>query len=52
MQTVFSLLAGIILGVVFSLLKLPLPAPNHINGIIGILGVFLGYMLISKWIKG
>ena len=38
-----SLLAGFIVGLVFTMLKLPLPAPPQLAGIMGILGVFLGY---------
>ena len=39
--------AGLICGVVFSLLNLPIPAPPVLAGIMGIVGVFLGYVLIN-----
>ncbi|UII54469.1 XapX domain-containing protein [Cytobacillus spongiae] len=43
MKEIFlSLLAGIIIGLVFKGLKLPLPAPSVFAGIVGILGVYLG----------
>lgn len=37
-----ALTTGIIVGVVFSFLKLPLPAPPVLAGIMGILGIYLG----------
>jgi XapX domain-containing protein len=41
-EIVLSLLAGIICGLIFKLLKLPLPAPPVLAGVIGIVGVYLG----------
>ena len=38
-----ALLAGFIVGMIFTAIKLPLPAPPHIAGVVSILGVFLGY---------
>ena len=37
-----SLGTGVIVGVIFSALKLPLPAPPVLAGILGIVGIFLG----------
>jgi XapX domain-containing protein len=42
---VLSLLTGVICGFVFGKLKLPIPAPGVIEGIIGIIGIFLGYKI-------
>ena len=42
---------GAICGVVFSLLKLPVPAPSVFAGITGIMGIFVGYLLIQQIIK-
>ncbi len=39
-----ALLAGVIVGVVFKAMKLPLPAPPVLAGILGILGIYLGGM--------
>lgn len=39
-----SLFTGFIVGVLFTALKLPLPAPNAIAGIMGILGIYLGHL--------
>ncbi len=46
-----SLGTGIVVGLVFSILKLPLPAPPVLAGILGIVGIFLGgeiWRLISE----
>lgn len=38
-----ALLAGFIVGIIFTAIKLPLPAPPAIAGIVGILGIYLGH---------
>jgi len=38
-----ALLAGFLVGVLFSAIKLPLPAPPAIAGVVGILGIYLGH---------
>lgn len=48
---ILSLITGIIVGLVFGLIKLPIPAPDRIEGILGIVGIFLGYILIKFFIK-
>jgi len=40
--TLIALITGIITGGVFTLAKLPLPAPPTIAGIAGIVGIFAG----------
>lgn len=44
-EVIGALFAGLILGVVFTLMKLPIPAPPTLAGVAGIVGVFLGYIL-------
>ncbi|MCH2055593.1 MAG: XapX domain-containing protein [Thalassotalea sp.] len=39
---ILALAAGAIVGILFSLLKLPLPAPPVLSGIAGIAGIYLG----------
>ena len=39
-----ALVAGVLVGVIFKAIKLPLPAPPVLAGIIGILGIYLGGM--------
>ncbi|EYE87127.1 XapX domain-containing protein [Fervidicella metallireducens AeB] len=40
-----STLAGMIIGAIFKKLRLPLPAPPTLAGVMGILGVLLGSMV-------
>lgn len=42
-----ALLAGLIVGIIFKLLDLPIPAPPTFVGILGIIGIFLGYLFIN-----
>ena len=42
-SSLLSLLTGAICGFIFAKLKLPIPAPQVLSGIVGILGIFLGY---------
>jgi len=46
-----SLVTGLVVGILFTALKLPLPAPNALAGVMGIVGIYLGsvaWPLISK----
>ncbi len=51
MEVLLSLLAGLLIGVFFSFLRLPLPSPGAFAGIVGILGMFLGGQLYQYLIK-
>ena len=44
---ILSLMTGLLVGIIFSLIKLPIPAPNNIEGILGIIGIFLGMILVN-----
>lgn len=48
-EIIIALFTGAIVGVVFSILKLPLPAPPVLSGIAGIFGIYLGGLAYS-WI--
>ena len=37
-----ALATGMLVGIIFSFFKLPLPAPPVLSGIVGILGIYLG----------
>ena len=37
-----AILAGFLVGMIFSAIKLPLPAPPYLAGILGIVGIYLG----------
>ncbi|HYF93417.1 MAG TPA: XapX domain-containing protein [Symbiobacteriaceae bacterium] len=44
-EWLFALVSGAIVGFAFAKLKLPVPAPPTIAGILGIIGITLGYVL-------
>lgn len=41
-EVVMAIVAGFFVGVLFSAIKLPLPAPPVLPGVMGIMGVYLG----------
>jgi XapX domain-containing protein len=43
-----ALLTGTIVGFLFGKFKLPIPAPPNLAGIIGIVGIALGYFLSRR----
>jgi XapX domain-containing protein len=43
-------LTGMLVGGVFALFKLPVPAPPVFAGLMGIFGLWLGYGLIGKFL--
>jgi XapX domain-containing protein len=47
MQNLYAILAGLSVGMLFSWLRLPLPAPPTLTGILGAAGVFLGSVLFN-----
>jgi XapX domain-containing protein len=50
-EILLALTAGVLVGIFFSLVKLPLPAPPVLSGIAGIFGIYLGgvgYQLIVE----
>lgn len=44
---IYSFLTGLAVGAIFALLKLPIPAPQTLAGILGIVGLWLGFFLIN-----
>lgn len=44
---VFALLTGLFTGVLFGVLRAPIPAPPNLAGVLGILGIYLGYVLVE-----
>ena len=47
MTCILAFSIGLILGAVFSFFKVPIPAPQEIAGVLGIVGVFVGYKLVE-----
>ena len=53
-DVILALLVGLVVGLLFKFLKLPLPAPPVLPGVLGIVGIYLGGMLMEKiweWMK-
>lgn len=40
---------GLVTGLLFSVMNLPIPAPTELPSIIGILGIFSGLVLVRAW---
>lgn len=51
-QPILALGAGLSVGLLFSWLRLPLPAPPTFTGIIGAAGVYLGSLLFRLLQQG
>lgn len=48
-EVILSLFTGVIVGFIFALMRLPIPAPPAIAGVTGIVGVYLGFKLF-QWV--
>jgi XapX domain-containing protein len=47
-EIMMSIIAGMIVGFIFSKLLLPIPAPPNIPAFMGIFGVWLGAIVVDK----
>lgn len=47
MTYLLPLITGAIVGAVFSAFRLPIPAPHVIEGVLGIIGIFIGYKIVA-----
>jgi XapX domain-containing protein len=45
--TLVALTVGVVMGGLFRFLRVPMPAPPELPGLMGIVGVYLGYKLIE-----
>ncbi|WP_158056463.1 XapX domain-containing protein [Halorussus halophilus] len=45
--TILALLTGFVTGALFELLQLPAPVPPELPGVMGIVGVYLGFKVVS-----
>ncbi|MFB6086585.1 MAG: XapX domain-containing protein [Halodesulfurarchaeum sp.] len=43
----FALLTGLLTGTVFAAVEAPIPAPPNVAGVLGIAGIYLGYVLVE-----
>ncbi|OQP06791.1 XapX domain-containing protein [Geobacillus sp. 46C-IIa] len=48
-EVILSLITGMVVGFLFTLFRLPIPAPPALAGIAGIVGVYLG-MRLFQWL--
>ncbi|WP_332692109.1 XapX domain-containing protein [Halalkalibacter lacteus] len=48
-EIVLAFIAGLVVGFFFALIKLPIPAPPALAGVMGIFGVYTGYK-IFHWL--
>ncbi|MEH7081335.1 DUF1427 family protein [Neobacillus drentensis] len=48
-DVIMALIAGLIVGMLFKFLKLPLPAPPVFSAVVGVFGVYFGGVLLD-WI--
>lgn len=46
-EVLLALLAGMIVGIVFKFLKLPLPAPPVFSAVMGVVGVWFGGIIVE-----
>ena len=44
---VLALLTGLVTGALFRFLNVPIPAPPELPGIMGIVGIYLGYKAVE-----
>ncbi|WP_144554755.1 XapX domain-containing protein [Bacillus sp. X1(2014)] len=48
-DVIMALIAGVIVGMLFKFLKLPIPAPPVFSAVVGVFGVYFGGVLLD-WI--
>jgi XapX domain-containing protein len=44
---IFALLTGLLTGTIFAAVEAPIPAPPNVAGVLGIVGIYLGYVLVE-----
>ena len=49
---VAATLTGVLVGAVFASLRIPIPAPPNLAGLMGIVGIWLGYQLVHYFDVG
>ena len=47
--TVLAFLTGLLAGALFAFLEVPIPAPPTISGVLGIVGIYVGFRLVRFW---
>ena len=49
---VLALVTGFLTGTVFRFLNVPIPAPPNVSGVLGIVGIYLGYVVLDYFDMG
>ena len=49
-EVLLTTLTGTVVGAVFSILKLPIPAPPVFAGLMGIVGLWIGFGIVQRFI--
>jgi XapX domain-containing protein len=44
----YTTLTGVLVGGIFSILRLPIPAPPVFAGLMGIVGLWTGYAIVQR----
>jgi len=47
-EVLLTTATGFLVGLIFARLQLPIPAPPTLAGVMGVVGLFLGYLLAVK----
>lgn len=48
-EVILTTITGFIVGLIFARLRLPIPAPPSLAGVMGIVGLFLGYLVAVRY---
>lgn len=46
---IISLVTGTFVGILFALIKLPVPAPLTLAGVLGVVGIWTGYAIVKRF---
>ena len=50
--TLLALLTGFVTGALFTFLGIPMPAPPELPGVVGIVGIYVGYKTVEHFDAG
>lgn len=46
-EIVVAFFVGLVIGVIFKFVKLPVPVPHGLSGLVGLIGMFIGANVID-----
>lgn len=50
-EILLAILTGSVAGILFALVRLPVPAPPAFAGVAGIIGLWIGYSIVQRLIN-